>query len=140
VRPEPDELLGVLEFYREAAEAGEIDPGRLPNLNGAVQFGLIHGGWVTGGQKEGWARCRFAWGAIGLRSTPIGGVVFREFADDPPVVDLRVDAAQLHPVLGPGTLVRVIVPVPAGWSFAEGVRWANALNLAELAAPRPASD
>lgn len=36
-------------------------------------------------------------------------------------------------------LVRVVVPAPEGLSFVEGVRWANALDLAELEAPRPLS-
>ena len=43
-RSERDELLGVLVYYREAAEAGTIDPERLPNLNGAIQVGLMNGG------------------------------------------------------------------------------------------------
>ncbi len=49
VRPEPDELLRVLDDSREAAKAAEFDTGRRPNLNGAVQVALMHGGWVAGG-------------------------------------------------------------------------------------------
>jgi hypothetical protein len=125
-----DELVRVV-----ARAAGAATPDRVRDLGGVVQVGLTHGGWVSSDREAGWVRIRFAWGLQGLRETPFGGVVFREFADDPPVVELWAESGPRHPVLGAGTLVRLVVPAPAGVSMGEGVRWANRLNLAELGAP-----
>jgi hypothetical protein len=114
--------------------AGAAAPDRVRDLGGVVQVGLTHGGWVSSDLEAGWVRIRFAWGLQGLRETPFGGVVFREFADDPPIVELWAEGGARHPLLGAGTLVRLVVPAPAGVSSAEGVRWANRFNLAELGA------
>jgi hypothetical protein len=118
-----------------ARGAGAVAPDRMQGLGGVVQVGLTHGGWVSSDREAGWVRIRIAWGLQGLRETPFGGAVFREFADNPPIVELWVDGGPRHPLLGAGTLVRVVVPAPAGVSLAEGVRWANSWNLAELGAP-----
>ena len=134
-REVPHVLLGVVDHYKAHSDGSRIDPTRLPDLLEAVQAGSLQGGWVTGGSREGWVACRFAWGAEGLRWTPPGGVLWAAFADGAPQVELRVDRGAGNPVLGPGTLVRVTVPVPGGWSTRQGVRWANELNRAELAAP-----
>jgi len=114
-----------------ARAAGAAVPDRVQDLGGVVQVGLLHGGWVTGDPRAGWVRVRFAWGRQGLRETPFGGVVFREFSDNPPVVELWAEGGVRHPLLGAGTLVRLVVPAPARFSMAAGVRWANRLNLAE---------
>ena len=108
---------------------------RVRDLGGVVQVGLTHGGWVSSDLEAGWVRIRFAWGLQGLRETPFGGVVFRESADAPPVVELWAEGGARHPLLGAGTLVRLVVPAPEGVSPAEGLRWANRLNLAELGTP-----
>lgn len=118
-----------------ARGAGAAAPDRVRDLGGVVQVGLTHGGWVSSDREAGWVRVRFAWGLRGLRETPFGGIVFREFADAPPVVELWAEGGARHPLLGAGTLVRLVVPAPAGVSLAEGARWANRLNLAELGAP-----
>jgi hypothetical protein len=118
-----------------ARAAGAVAPDRVQDLGGVVQVGLTHGGWVSSDREAGWVRIRFAWGLQGLRETPFGGVVFREFADAPPVVELWAEGGPRHPLLGAGTLVRLVVPAPAGVALAEGVRWANCWNLAELGAP-----
>lgn len=129
-----DELRDALvRIYVRAA--GTVAPDRMHDLGGVVQVGLTHGGWVASDREAGWVRIRFAWGLQGLRETPFGGVVFREFTDNPPVVELWAEGGPRHPLLGAGTLVRLIVPAPAGVSLAEGVRWANCWNLAELGAP-----
>ncbi len=135
VGAEPDE--GDADRLRDALVrvvadgAGAAAPDRVRDLGGAVQVGLTHGGWVSSDLEAGWVRVRFAWGLRGLRETPFGGVVFREFADEPPVVELWAEGGARHPLLGAGTLVRVVVPAPAGVSPAEGLRWANRLNVAE---------
>jgi hypothetical protein len=111
--------------------AGVAAPDRVRDLGGVVQVGLTHGGWVSSDREAGWVRIRFAWGLQGLRETPFGGVVFREFTDNPPVVELWVEGVPRHPLLGAGTLVRLVVPAPAGVLPADGVRWANRFNLSE---------
>ena len=118
-----------------ARGAGAAVPDRMQELGGVSQVGLTHGAWVSSDRKAGWVRVRFAWGLQGLRETPFGGVVFREFADGPPVVELFAEGGARHPLLGAGTLVTLAVPAPTGVSPAEGVRSANAWNLAELGAP-----
>jgi len=118
-----------------ARAAGAVAPDRMQELGGVVQVGLTHGAWVSGDREAGWVRVRFAWGLRGLRETPFGGVVFQEFADGPPVVELWAEGGRRHPLMGAGTLVTLAVPAPEGVSTAEGVRSANAWNLAELGAP-----
>jgi hypothetical protein len=125
-----DALVGIV-----ARAAGAIEPDRVEELGGVVMVGLTHGAWVSSDRKAGWVRVRFAWGLQGLRETPFGGVVFREFADGPPVVELWALGGVRHPLLGAGTLVTLAVPAPEGVSAVEGARWANAWNLAELGAP-----
>ena len=115
--------------------ADAVVPDRMRELGGVSQVGLTHGAWVSSDLEAGRVRVRFAWGLQGLRETPFGGVVFREFADGPPVVELFAEGGARHPLLGAGTLVTLAVPAPEGVSAAEGVRSANAWNLAELGAP-----
>jgi hypothetical protein len=133
----PHGLLGVVDHYEAHRDGSRIDPTRLPDLREGVHVGLLQGGSVMGGTREGWVACRFAWGAEGLRSLPPGGVTSAAFAEVAPQVELRIDRGGCNPVLGPGTLVRVTVPVPDGWSTRQGVRWANELNRAELATRWP---
>jgi hypothetical protein len=118
-----------------ARGADAVVPDRMQELGGVSQVGLTHGAWVSSDRKAGRVRVRFAWGLQGLRETPFGGVVFREFADGPPVVELFAEGGARHPLLGAGTLVTLAVPAPEGVSPVDAVRSANAWNLAELGAP-----